>query len=88
MLAANYSTVRSNLKDYCDKATDENETVIVTRKGEKNIVIMSLDKYNAFMKALRNAEYLDKIDISNMLYIQSEFKTINFIFEFIWPKFK
>ena len=64
MLAANYSTVRSNLKDYCDKATDENETVIVTRKGEKNIVIMSLDKYNAFMKALRNAEYLDKIDKS------------------------
>ena len=64
MLAANYSTVRSNLKDYCDKATDDNETVIVTRKGEKNIVIMSLDKYNAFMKALRNAEYLDKIDKS------------------------
>ena len=64
MLAANYSTVRSNLKDYCDKATDENETVIVTRKGKKNIVIMSLDKYNAFMKALRNAEYLDKIDKS------------------------
>ena len=64
MLAANYSTVRSNLKDYCNKATDENETVIVTRKGEKNIVIMSLDKYNAFMKALRNAEYLDKIDKS------------------------
>ena len=64
MLAANYSTVRSNLKDYCDKATDENETVIVTRKGEKNIVIMSLDKYNAFMKAIRNAEYIDKIDKS------------------------
>ena len=35
-----------------------------SRKGEKNIVIMSLDKYNAFMKALRNAEYLDKIDKS------------------------
>ena len=64
MLAANYSTVRSNLKDYCDKATDEYETVIVTRKGEKNIVIMSLDKYNDIMKALRNAEYLDKIDKS------------------------
>lgn len=30
MLAINYSTIRSNLKDYCDKATDENETVIVT----------------------------------------------------------
>lgn len=32
MLAVNYSTLRNNLKDYCDKATDKNEIVIVTRK--------------------------------------------------------
>lgn len=42
MLAANYTTVRNNLKDYCDKATDENEIVLVTRKADKNVVIMSL----------------------------------------------
>lgn len=64
MLAVNYSTIRSNLKDYCDKATEENETVIVTRKGEKNVVLMSLEQYNYVMKALRNAEYLEKIDKS------------------------
>jgi len=64
MLAVNYSTIRSKLKDYCDKATDENETVIVTRKDEKNIVIMSLDKYNDIMRAACNAEYLDMIDRS------------------------
>ena len=34
MLAVNYSTIRSNLKEYCDKVTDESEAVIVTRKGE------------------------------------------------------
>lgn len=62
MLAVNYSTIRNNLKDYCDKATDESETVIVTRKNEKNVVLMSLDQYNEIMKALRNAEYLAKID--------------------------
>ena len=27
MLAVNYSTIRNNLKDYCDKATDDGETV-------------------------------------------------------------
>ncbi|HBC85036.1 MAG TPA: prevent-host-death protein [Clostridiales bacterium] len=64
MLAVNYSTIRSNLKDYCDKATDENETVIVTRKDEKNVVLISLEQYNSVMKALRNAEYLEKIDKS------------------------
>ena len=62
MLAVNYSTIRNNLKDYCDKATDEAETVIVTRKNEKNVVIMSLEQYNSIMKSLRNAEYLTKID--------------------------
>ncbi len=64
MLAVNYSTIRSNLKEYCDKATDQYETVIVTRKDEKNVVLLSLEKYNAIMKAARNAEYLDKIDKS------------------------
>jgi len=64
MLAVSYSTVRNNLKDYCDKATDENETVIVTRKDDKNVVIISLDAYNTITKAARNAVYLDKIDRS------------------------
>ena len=62
MLAVNYSTIRDNLKNYCDKATDEAETVIVTRKNEKNVVLMSLEQYNALTKAVRNAEYLSKID--------------------------
>ncbi len=64
MLAANYTTVRNNLKDYCDKVTDFNETVIVTRKEEKNIVILSLDEYNRITKYARNAEYLAMIDRS------------------------
>lgn len=46
MLAVNYSTLRNHLKDYCDKATDDYETVIVTRKDEKNVVIISLAEYN------------------------------------------
>lgn len=62
MLAVNYSTVRNNLKDYCDKVSDEAETVIVTRKNEKNIVMMSLEQYNQIMKAMNNAEYLAKLD--------------------------
>ena len=64
MLAVNYSTVRENLKSYCDKAVDDYETVIVTRKGENNVVLLSLAKYNALLKAARNAEYLDMIDRS------------------------
>lgn len=56
MLAVNYSTIRNNLKAYCDEATDNNETVIVTRKNKKNVVIMSLEQYNQIMKAAKNLE--------------------------------
>lgn len=62
MLAVNYSTIRNNLKTYCDEATENNETVIVTRKDGKNVVILSLGKYNQLTKAAQNAEYLAMID--------------------------
>ena len=54
MVATNYSTVRNNFKGYCDMATDQGETVLVTRKDDRNIVIMSLDAYNAMTKEIRN----------------------------------
>jgi antitoxin YefM len=62
MVAANYTAVRNNLKDYCDKASDEGEIVLVTRKAGKNVVIMSLDRFNQIEKELRNARYLAKIE--------------------------
>ncbi len=71
MLAVNYSTVRNNLKEYCDRATDNDETIVVTRKEEKNIIIMSLEKYNQLERAARNAEYLYKIDRSMEQFSQN-----------------
>ena len=46
MLAVNYTTMRNNLKDVLDRVSDDCETVIVTRKEERNVVIMSLKQYN------------------------------------------
>ena len=45
MLAVNYTTMRNNLKEYCDKATDNGETIIVTRKEDRNVVLISLEQY-------------------------------------------
>ncbi|MDR0767993.1 MAG: type II toxin-antitoxin system Phd/YefM family antitoxin [Methanosarcinales archaeon] len=67
MLAVNYSTLRNNFKAYLDQVNDNAETIIVTRKDNKNAVILSLEEYNAIMdeqKRLRNIEYLKKIDDS------------------------
>lgn len=50
MLAVNYSTIRNNLKAYCDKAVDDNETVVITRKNERNVVMMSADDYDNLME--------------------------------------
>ena len=64
MVAVNYSTLRNNLKDYCDTVTDGYETVIVTRKNGKNVVLISLEEYNELTKAAKNAEYLSMLDRS------------------------
>ena len=64
MLAVNYSTLRNNLKNYCDRATNENETVIVTRKDEKNVVILSLENYNMLFNTAQKTAYLNKIERS------------------------
>ena len=61
MLAINYTTLRTNLKSYFDKAVDNDEDIIITRKNERNVVLLSLDKYNEFLKAMRNLEYMTKI---------------------------
>ena len=37
MIATNYSEVRNNLKTYCDKATKDYETIIITRKNNENV---------------------------------------------------
>lgn len=46
MLAVNYSDLRNNLKEYCDKAVDNMETVLVTRKEDRHVVVISLEAYN------------------------------------------
>ncbi|MDO3410133.1 type II toxin-antitoxin system prevent-host-death family antitoxin [Saccharibacillus sp. CPCC 101409] len=50
MLAINYTEMRGNFKDYCDKVTDDFETVIITRKDNKNVVMISQDEYNNLME--------------------------------------
>jgi antitoxin YefM len=42
--------------------TDEAETVFITRKAEKNVVMISAERYNELEKAERNAFYLSKLE--------------------------
>ena len=62
MVATNYTNVRNNLKGYCDLASDDDETIVITRKANKNVVILSLERFNLMEKAIRNSQYLAKLD--------------------------
>lgn len=46
MIAVNYTNLRENMKSYMDKVSDDYETMIVTRKNNKNIVMLSEEAYN------------------------------------------
>lgn len=46
MLAVNYTNLRENMKTYMDRVTDDYETMIVTRKDNKNVVLLSEESYN------------------------------------------
>ena len=64
MIATNYSEVRNNLKAYCDKATKDYETIIITRKNNENVVLMSEEVYNNLMENLyirSNLKYYQKL---------------------------
>ena len=64
MIATNYSNIRNNFKKYCDKATRDYETIIVTRKNDENVVLMSEEEYNNLMENLyirSNLKYYQRL---------------------------
>ena len=50
MRAINYTTLRENMKTYMDKVSDDYETMIVTRKDNRNVVMLSEESYNNLME--------------------------------------
>ena len=52
MFALNYSQFRKNMKTYLDKVTDDYDTLVITRKENRNVVIMSEDAYNNMVENL------------------------------------
>lgn len=64
MLATNFTNVRNNFKKYCDKVIEDAQPVIVTRKDDKNVVIISLEEYNNMqenMYIFSNQEYVERL---------------------------
>lgn len=80
MIAVNYTNVRENLKAYCDKVNDEDETVIITRKDNKNVVLISQNEYNNMLeniKILKDPKYFIKLYKSLNQLENSDLKDID-----------
>ncbi len=50
MIAVNYTQFRNEMKSHLDLVTDNYETIIVTRKENKNVVVISEESYNNLME--------------------------------------
>jgi antitoxin YefM len=47
MRVINYTDLRLNLKKWMDYVTDDYQEVIITRKDNKHVVLISIDLYNS-----------------------------------------
>jgi len=50
MKVVNYTELRLNLKKWLDQVVDNMEEVIITRKNQKDLVLISLEEYNSLIE--------------------------------------
>ena len=47
-----FSEVRSHLKSICDKVVDDQDAVLVTRRGAENVVLMSQSLFDSWQETV------------------------------------
>lgn len=52
MIATNFSNVRNNFKEVCDRVVHDSDIAIITRKNDENVVLMSQAQYDNMMENL------------------------------------
>jgi antitoxin YefM len=66
MDAITYTDLRQNLKTYMDRVFQDNDALIVTRKNNENVVLISIAEYNSLIETNyllsneANADHLKK----------------------------
>jgi len=66
MDAVTYSDLRQNLKRYLDKVFQDHDPMIITRKNNENLILISVNEYNSLIETSyllgndANARHLQK----------------------------
>ena len=50
VIATNFSNVRKNFKEVCDRVVQDSDIAIITRKNNENVVLMSQEQYDNLME--------------------------------------
>ena len=50
MDAISYTALRQNMKTYMDKVVQDNDPLIITRKNDENVVLISVAEYNSLIE--------------------------------------
>jgi len=50
MNAITYTDLKQNLQTYMDKVWKDNEPVIIARKNNENVVLLSVNEYNSLLE--------------------------------------
>ena len=67
MIAVNYTEFRNQMKNHLDLVTDDYETVVVTRKENKNVVVISEESYNNLLENIQKGMGLSYLFIAHDL---------------------
>ncbi|MCL2322855.1 MAG: type II toxin-antitoxin system Phd/YefM family antitoxin [Oscillospiraceae bacterium] len=60
----NFTNTKENFKELCDKVWENNEPLLITRKNSKNMILLTIDQYDEFVRASENLDYLLKLNES------------------------
>ena len=52
MIATDFSNIRNNLNEVCNRVVQDSDIAIITRKNDENVVLMSQAQYDNLMENL------------------------------------
>ena len=60
-----YSDARQHLKDICDEVSQKDETIIITRRDGRDVVMLSMEKYSKFLRIFNDMTNGLKLSITD-----------------------
>ena len=66
MITTTLTDFRKEMKQYLDKITDNNETLIINRGKDKGVVMLSMDEYNEYLQLVDEQVELSTTELKSL----------------------